>query len=84
MIQRMLDHTMTLPDIIWSRLNTCWVLFFILLGAANLYVAFTFETIWVDFKVFGSLGLTFTFVIIQFMFLSPYMNMKQKNSDKTI
>lgn len=81
LIQRMLDHAIILPDAIWSRLNICWFLFFILLGAANLYVAFTFETIWVDFKIFGSLGLIFTFIIIQLMFLAPYM--KQKNSNKT-
>ncbi len=81
LIQRMLDHAMSLPDAIWARLNTSWAIFFILLGAANLYVAFTFETIWVDFKVFGSLGLTFAFVIIQFLFLARYI--KQEESDKT-
>ncbi len=81
LIRRMLDHAMTLPDAIWTRLNTSWAIFFILLGAANLYVAFTFETIWVDFKVFGSLGLTFAFVIIQFLFLARYI--KQEESDKT-
>ncbi|GAA4652092.1 septation protein A [Kistimonas scapharcae] len=81
LIRRMLDHAMSLPDAIWTRLNTSWAIFFILLGAANLYVAFTFETIWVDFKVFGSLGLTFAFVIIQFLFLARYI--KQEDTDKT-
>lgn len=81
MIRRMLEHAMTLHDPIWSRLNTCWGLFFILLGTANLYVAFTFETIWVDFKIFGSLGLTLAFIIIQFMFLARYI--KPEDTDKT-
>ena len=80
LIRRMLDHAINLPDAIWTRLNTSWAIFFILLGTANLYVAFTFETIWVDFKVFGSLGLTLVFVIIQFLFLARYI--KQESTDK--
>ena len=74
LVQRMMGHVMTLPDSIWTRLNLSWVVFFTLLGAANLFVAFTFHEIWVDFKVFGSLILTFGFVILQFAFLSKYIN----------
>ena len=73
LVQRMMGHVMTLPDAIWTRLNMSWVIFFTLLGAANLFVAFTFHDIWVDFKVFGSLILTFGFVILQFVFLSKYI-----------
>lgn len=74
LVQRMMGHVMTLPDTVWTRLNFSWVIFFVLLGAANLFVAFTFHNIWVDFKVFGSLILTFGFVILQFVFLSKYIN----------
>lgn len=74
LVQRMMGHAMTLPDVIWTRLNLSWVVFFTLLGAANLFVAFTFHDIWVDFKVFGSLILTFGFVMLQFVFLSRYIN----------
>ena len=74
LVQRMMGHAMSLPDEIWTRLNFSWVIFFIALGAANLFVAFTFHNIWVDFKVFGSLILTFAFVLLQFVFLSKHIN----------
>jgi len=73
LIQRMLGHAVELPAIIWRRLNTAWVLFFIASGAANLFVAFTFDSIWVDFKVFGSLGMTLLFLLGQGIFLARHM-----------
>lgn len=81
LVQRMMGHVMTLPDRIWTRLNLSWVVFFVSLGAANLFVAFTFHNIWVDFKVFGSLILTFAFVILQFVFLSKYMSTDTEAGD---
>ena len=64
-IQRMMGHALTLPDAIWKKLNLSWVVFFFFLGTANLWVAFTFESIWVDFKIFGSMGMTFVFMLMQ-------------------
>ncbi len=78
LIQRMLEHALSLPDEIWVRMNISWVIFFLLLGAANLFVAFTFHSIWVDFKVFGSLILTFAFVIIQFFVISRHIRTEEK------
>lgn len=72
-IQRMMGHMLELPDRIWRNLNLAWVAFFISLGAANLYVAFHFESVWVDFKVFGSLGLTVAFIVGQMLCLSRYL-----------
>jgi intracellular septation protein len=38
----------------WKRLNLLWVVFYALLGALNLFVAFNFsEHVWVPFKVIG-------------------------------
>ena len=55
----------------WLRLNQLWVGFFIFLGAVNLFVYQTFgEKIWVMFKLFGMLGLTIVFVIIQSIWLT--------------
>ena len=55
--QRMIqysDERISAPDVIWFRLNISLVLFFILVGIANIYVAYNFDrAIWVDFKVFG-------------------------------
>ena len=59
---------------IWSKLNTAWALFFFLMGALNLYIAFNYsEETWVNFKLFGSTGLLLVFVIIQGVWLSRHM-----------
>lgn len=79
LIQRMMESAMKLPDVVWSRLNYAWVAFFILSGLANLYVAYSFsEDIWVDFKLFGLLGLTIIFIIGQSVFLYRYMNHEEQ------
>lgn len=50
----------------WNALNMVWVAFFAFLGGLNIYVAFSFsEAIWVNFKVFGLLGLTVVFLVAQ-------------------
>lgn len=72
-IERMLGHALQVPTQVWQRLNIAWVLFFIFAGAANLYVAFTYTQYWVDFKVFGSLGMTLVFLIGQMFYLSRYL-----------
>ena len=78
LLERMMGHALTLPKDIWLKMNISWVVFFLLLGAANLFVAFTFHNIWVDFKVFGSLILTFLFVIGQFMLISKHIQPEEK------
>ncbi|NNL99611.1 MAG: septation protein A, partial [Gammaproteobacteria bacterium] len=66
LIQRMLEGQIEVPDAIWTRLNHAWAGFFIVMGALNLWVAFSFATdIWVNFKLFGVLGLTFVFALGQ-------------------
>ena len=54
----------------WRRLNLVWVLFFAVMGIANIYVAYNFnEKFWVNFKVFGLLALTFIFMLAQGLWL---------------
>lgn len=49
---------LTLPDPVWSRLTWAWVVFLVAMGVANLYVAAHFTTdVWVNFKVWGGMGL---------------------------
>ncbi len=70
LVRRMMDHHLSLPDAAWVRLNLAWVAFFIAMGTANLYVAFNFETeVWVNFKLFGIIGLTLLFVLAQALYL---------------
>ena len=74
LVERMMSGAIDLPAEIWSRLNTLWVAFFVLMGVANLYVAFNFNTdTWVNFKLFGMLGLTLVFVVLQSFYLARYL-----------
>lgn len=73
LIERIMGHAISLPKPFWNRLNLAWVAFFLFSGAANLFVAFTFHDIWVDFKVFGSLGMTLLFMIGQGFFIARHM-----------
>ena len=74
LIQKMLEPNMKLSSTIWSKLNLAWALFFIVSGILNLYVAFNFsQSTWVNFKVFGLLGLTLGFAFLQILILSRYL-----------
>ena len=73
-VQRMMAQAMTLPPDVWRRLSFSWILFFFVIGAVNLFVAFNFsEEIWVNFKLFGMLGLTLLFVVAQSFYLARHM-----------
>ena len=74
LIKRIMGHALTLPEPVWGRLNVAWIVFFLFCGAANLFVAFTFQDYWVDFKVFGSLGMTVLFLIGQGIYLSRHLH----------
>ncbi|MEW5965869.1 MAG: septation protein A [Pseudomonadota bacterium] len=75
LIRSLMGGQMELPDIAWSRLNASWGAFFAFMGLANLIVAFNFSTdAWVNFKLFGSLGLMLVFVIGQSMMLTRYLD----------
>jgi len=74
MLQRMMEQAVNLPDIIWKRLSFIWTFFFVAIGILNLYVAFNFsEDIWVKFKLFGMLGITFIFIIAQGFYIARHV-----------
>jgi len=112
LIARMMDRVIEVPSHIWRRLNLMWVIFFIVSGLANLYVAARFfaaeqvlvaaagqakidlaacgeifskelldlcttarsrEETWVNFKLFGMMGLTIAFVIAQVFYLAKHI-----------
>lgn len=77
-IERMMADKIELPTKVWRTLNLAWVAFFIFSGATNLYVAFSYsESIWVDFKLFGLLGMTIVFIILQGIYLSSQIQKKE-------
>ena len=82
-LERLLGGQMQMPARIWKKVNVSWGLFFFISGLLNLYVAFYFRThldeaartdFWVNFKVFGLLGLTLAFSIVQMMIVARYIS----------
>ncbi len=82
LVQRLMSQAVTIEDnSVWVKLNLSWVFFFALSGLANLIVApaidpFNFqfsESTWVDFKLFGLMGMTIVFVIGQAFYLARFM-----------
>jgi intracellular septation protein len=143
--ERMLGAQLALPRGVWRRLTVGWVLFFLLSGALNVYVAFVYQVtpqslndgrqvtyaqvatddgayaravqgkaladmdaaqrtaltalspaerqaaylhklhqdIWVNFKLFGLLGLTLLFVLAQGVYLSRHLSPDTKPREST-
>lgn len=79
LIRSLMGAQMELPEVAWSRLNLSWGGFFAVMGLVNLWVARNYSTDdWVNFKLFGSMGLMLVFVIGQGMMLTRYLD----NTDK--
>jgi intracellular septation protein len=77
LIRSLLGGQLQLPDHAWRTLNRSWAGFFAFMGAANLFVAYSFSTdAWVNFKLFGGIGLMVLFVLAQSMFLAKYVEEK--------
>ena len=73
------DEPLQLSRQKWVKLNLMWVVFFVFAGGLNIYVAYNYaEETWVNFKLFGLLGLTFVFIVAQSFWLAQ--NMKQDAS----
>lgn len=82
LVERMMAHQISLPESVWTRLNISWIAFFILSGVANLYVAFYYATDldaktrmdnWVNFKLYGLMGMTLVFMVLQAIYLSRHI-----------
>ncbi len=85
--ERMLGSQISLPAHIWVRQNVSWGLFFLSLGAINLYVAFfygleldaaTRRNVWVNFKVFGLMALTLAFIVVQALLIARYIDKDER------
>ena len=73
-IKALMGAQMSLPEPVWRSVNFSWVAFFAVMGCLNLWVAFNFSTAaWVNFKLFGGLGLMVVFVLLQAVYLNKYI-----------
>lgn len=77
LVRSIMEHQVSLPEEVWSRLQASWIGFFALMGALNLYVAYNFSTdAWVNFKLFGGIGLMLAFVLLQALMLARHVHDK--------
>ena len=80
LIRSLMQAQVELPDAVWRTLNWSWAGFFAAMGLLNLWVAYEFDTdTWVNFKLFGGMGLMVVFVIAQALYLSRHI----KETDDT-
>jgi intracellular septation protein len=78
-VERMMSKTLSLPTLVWRRLNLMWGCFFMSIGFINLYVMYHFNTDqWVTFKTFGVPGLMIVFIMLQMVFLYKYIDEAEK------
>ena len=74
LVKAVMAEGLELPEPVWTKLCIAWGLFFLFKGTLNLYVAYAFPTdTWVNFKLFGGMGLMLLFVIAQALWLSKYL-----------
>lgn len=78
LIRAMMEKQMTLPEPVWTRVLLSWIAFFSVMGVVNLYVAFNYPTdTWVNFKLFGGMGLMLIFVFGQALLLARHIQEKK-------
>lgn len=74
LIRAMMEKQMALPENLWRAVNFSWALFFLAMGALNLVIAYHFSTdTWVNFKLFGGMGLMVVFIVVQSLWLAKYI-----------
>lgn len=83
LIERMMSHAIEVPKNIWKHINLSWGVFFALVGVVNIYVAYNYsEETWVDFKLFGVLGLTIVFMIGQGFYLAKHVIPEEEEEEE--
>jgi intracellular septation protein len=76
-VRSLLGAQISVPDPVWERLLVAWIAFFAAMGVVNLAVAYTVPTdTWVNFKLFGLMGLTLAFTLAIGVYLSRHMKEK--------
>lgn len=83
LIEKMFSNIMAPPKSVWDTLNLIWVVFLLLLGVLNLYVAMHYsENSWVNFKLFGVTTLMFAFILAQALMLKQHWIISDDPSEK--
>jgi intracellular septation protein len=78
LIRAMMEEQVTLPEAVWGKLLVSWIVFFAVMGALNLIVAYNVSTdAWVNFKLFGGIGLMLVFIVLQALLLARHIEDKK-------
>jgi intracellular septation protein len=78
LLKSLMGSQLELPDAAWRVMNWSWIGFFAAMGVVNLWVAFHYDTnTWVNFKLFGGLGLMVLFVLAQALYLGRHMKAEE-------
>jgi intracellular septation protein len=78
LVKSLMGSQLELADPVWRVVNWSWIVFFAAMGAINLWVAFHYSTeTWVDFKLFGGMGLMVLFVLGQALYLGRHMKAEE-------
>ena len=73
-VRSVLGAQITVPEPVWEKLLWMWIVFFAAVGTVNIAVAYSVPTAtWVNFKLFGLMGLTFAFTIGMGFWLARHM-----------
>lgn len=89
LIKGMMSEGISLPENIWTKLNFAWATFFAVCAILNLYIAYNYsQEFWVNFKVFGLMGMTFVFAFSTIFAIYKYLpededNKSQPNNKET-
>ena len=76
LLKSLMGSQLQLPDAAWRVVNWSWIVFFAVMGVLNLWVAHRFDTdTWVNFKLFGGLGLMLVFVVAQAIYLGRHLQL---------
>ena len=78
LLKSLMGSQLELPDAAWRVTNWSWITFFGAMGVANLWVAYHFDTnTWVNFKLFGGLGLMVLFILAQALYLGRFIKAEE-------
>jgi intracellular septation protein len=78
LLKTLMGSQLDLPEPAWRVTNWSWIAFFAVMGVLNLWVAYAFDTdTWVNFKLFGGMGLMIVFVVGQALYLGRYMKVDE-------
>ncbi|QWV05651.1 inner membrane-spanning protein YciB [Pseudoalteromonas sp. MEBiC 03485] len=70
------------PEALWNKLNLFWVAITAGISALNIYIAYNFSLdFWVNFKVFGLMGITFVCVLATIIALFKYLPEDDEEKD---